>query len=52
MNCPKCDADISESFEPDDPSVPINMAAGTAMRATSGLGSTKSLASRWTTMFQ
>jgi hypothetical protein len=23
MNCPKCDADISESFEPDDPSVGI-----------------------------
>lgn len=24
MNCPKCDADISESYEPDDPSVGIN----------------------------
>lgn len=23
MNCPKCDADISESYEPDDPSVGI-----------------------------
>lgn len=24
MNCPKCDADISDSFESDDPSVGIN----------------------------
>lgn len=23
MNCPKCDTDISESYEPDDPSVGI-----------------------------
>lgn len=23
VNCPKCDADISDSFEPDDPSVGI-----------------------------
>ena len=23
MRCPKCDADISESYEPDDPSVGI-----------------------------
>ena len=23
MNCPKCDADISDSYEPDDPSVGI-----------------------------
>ncbi len=23
MNCPKCDADVSESYEPDDPSVGI-----------------------------
>lgn len=23
MNCPKCDADISESYEPDDPSVGV-----------------------------
>lgn len=23
MNCPKCDADIRESYEPDDPSVGI-----------------------------
>lgn len=23
MNCPKCDADISDSFEPDDPSVGV-----------------------------
>lgn len=23
MNCPKCDADISDTFEPDDPSVGI-----------------------------
>ncbi len=24
MNCPKCDADIGDSYEPDDPSVGIN----------------------------
>lgn len=24
MNCPKCGADIGESYEPDDPSVGIN----------------------------
>jgi hypothetical protein len=23
MNCPKCDADISETYEPDDPSVGV-----------------------------
>lgn len=23
MNCPKCDADIGESYEPDDPSVGV-----------------------------
>jgi hypothetical protein len=23
MNCPKCDADVSDSYEPDDPSVGI-----------------------------
>jgi hypothetical protein len=23
MNCPKCDADVSETYEPDDPSVGI-----------------------------
>lgn len=24
MNCPKCDADITDTFEPDDPSVGIS----------------------------
>jgi hypothetical protein len=23
MNCPKCDADVSDTYEPDDPSVNI-----------------------------